>query len=277
MEIRLHLFKQLVCLSVLVLLGSANAQDYLRTTINMGFGDMAETKKRAEGGDAVAQVALGDALASRLQAKDALGWYRKAAAQGNAEGECRLGQVLLFSPGSAQNETLTRQNQIEGLRWTFAAATNRNPYAFLNMSKALRQGLGTAVDLVAACAWLHLFSQTTPGSITGRVELNELALKMSTEDSQRARDLAARLITGQWQFPVVRFIPLGDARLKLTGIARVKEPVAFIDGKPFSEGENLKISTKSLTLAVKCLQIGKDSATVLVEGEDTPRVLTMAH
>lgn len=68
-----------------------------------------------------------------------------------------------------------RPNQTEGIRWTFMAATNFHASACWNTGKALRQGLGASTNLVAAYAWLSLFANTTPGSIVGRSQVNDLA------------------------------------------------------------------------------------------------------
>jgi TPR repeat protein len=65
-------------------------------TLTMGFGDVAAPKRKAEAGDAAAQVALGDTLASHSRASEALQWYRKAAVQSNAGGEYHVGHMLLF-------------------------------------------------------------------------------------------------------------------------------------------------------------------------------------
>lgn len=259
-----------------LLIVSLFAADPLQNAITMGFGDVAEIKKKAEAGDPAAQVKLGDSLASSFHATEALQWYQKAAAQGNVEGKFHVGQMLLFgAPGIPANLTV-KPNQTEGIRWTFMAATNYHPYACWNMGKALSQGLGTSTDPVAAYAWLKLFSETTPGSIVGKVQMNELALKLDTASLQQAQDLAARFKAGQWQAPVIRSIPEGDARLKLNGITfGGKTPLAVINGKTLSEGETAKIVIKPATLNVKCLKIEKEAVTVAIEGEDTPRRLSL--
>ena len=40
-----------------------------------------------------------------------------------------------------------KANPTEGIRWTFEAATNRDAKAFLNMSKALQNGIGVSTNL----------------------------------------------------------------------------------------------------------------------------------
>lgn len=254
--------------------GLLGAQDPLKTTLTMGFGDMAAIKQRAELGDPAAQVALGDSLGSHFRPSEALEWYRKAAARGNVEAEYRLGGVLLFGATGIPKELAVQPSPAEGLRWTFMAATNLHGLACLNMAKALREGLGTSPNLVAAYAWLKVASETAPGSIVGRVEMNELALKMDTPSLQRAQMLAARFKAGNWQAPVLRAIPEGDPRLKVNGITLgTTYRLAVINGKTLSEGESATVAVKPGTLGIKCLKIEKDAVLVSVESEDQPRLL----
>ncbi|MEI8042557.1 MAG: tetratricopeptide repeat protein [Verrucomicrobiota bacterium] len=253
-----------------------HAQDPLRGTLTMGMGDVTAIKKKAEAGDAGAQVALGDALASRFHAIEALDWYRKAAAQGNVEGKYHVGDMLLFGAPGIPNNLTVRPNPAEGIRWTFMAATNFHAHACWNMGKALRHGLGVSTNLVAAYAWLSLFANTTPGSIVGRVQMNELALQLDTAALQEAQNLAAQFKAGNWQAPLTRAIPEGDSRLKLSGITfGAKTPLAVVNGKTLSEGESAAISVKPGTLTIKCLKIEKDSVLITVEGEDAPRLLRL--
>jgi hypothetical protein len=240
----------------------------------MGMGDIAVIKQKAEAGDAAAQVALGDTLASRFHASEALDWYRKAAAQGNVEGEYHVGDMLLSGAFGNPQTLGVRPSPTEGIRWTFMAATNFHAYACWNMAKALPQGLGASTNLVAAYAWLSLYANTASGSILGRVKMNELALQLDTGAIQQAQNLAAQFKAGNWQAPVPRAIPEGDPRLRLSGITfGGRTLLAVINGKTLSEGESATVSVKPGTLTIKCLKIEKDSVLITVEGEDTPCLL----
>ena len=212
----------------------------------MGMSDVAVIKQKAEAGDAAAQVALGNALASSFHANEALEWYRKAAVQGNIEGEYQVGDMLLFGAHGIPNNLSVSPNQTEGIRWTFMAATNFHANACWNMAKALRQGLGASTNLVAAYAWLSLYANTTSGSILGRLKMNELALQLDTGAIRQAQNLAAQFKAGNWQAPLIRAIP---------------------------EGESATVSVKPGTLTIKCLKIEKDSVLITIEGEDAPRLL----
>lgn len=109
----------------------AYCQDLGQGVATMGFGDVAAIKQKAEAGDAMAQVALADSLASRFQATEALLWYRKAAVQGNVGGQYYLGQMLLFGHAGIPANLSVAANPTEGILWTFKAATNHHAYAIL--------------------------------------------------------------------------------------------------------------------------------------------------
>jgi hypothetical protein len=238
------------------------------------FGDLAAVKKKAEAGDAQAQAALADALWAKFRPGEALDWYRKAAAQGNVMAKYRIGDMLLYGAVGVPQTLSVQPNHSEGIRWTFQAATNRYPEAYYNMVKGLREGLGTSTNLVEAYAWLMLYADTSGGSIVGRVQMNELVLKLDSAALERAQRLAAEFKAGNWRAPITRVIPENDPRLKLDGITvGTKQAVALINGKVLSEGESAVVSIKPGTLTIKCLKIEKDSALISVEGEDAPRLL----
>ena len=103
--------------------------------------------KAAEQGYAPAQVRLGDILDKAEEDVDAAAWYRKAAVQGNAAGEYGLGQMYLKGEGIKKD---VEQARIYVLR----AAEKGNLEAVTMMMYAYRNGdLGFAVDNTQANAW----------------------------------------------------------------------------------------------------------------------------
>jgi hypothetical protein len=244
--------------------------------LTMGFGDIATVKQKAESGDAVAQLALADALAGSFRPGEALTWYRKAAAQGNVAAVYRLGELLLNGAVGIPPSQSVQPNHAEAVQWTFAAATNKYPQAYYNMSRILREGLGVKTNVVEAYAWLVLFADTPGGSIVGRVHMNELALRMDTNALAQANRLSAQFKAGGWSRPLARTIPEGDPRLKLGGMTiGGQRSLAVINGKTFAEGESGVITIKPGKLTIKCLKIEKDSVLISVEGEDAPRLLRL--
>jgi hypothetical protein len=267
------MFKAFTSLGLGLLLTSnpVYAQDPLRGTITMGFGDVAAIKKKAEAGDAASQVALGQALASHFHATEALDWFRKAAAQGNVQGQYEAGNMLLIGGAGIPQDLAVKPSQGEGLRWTFMAATNFHAYACWNMGKAYREGWGVEKNLVQAYAWLKLFSETSAGSTVGRAEMNQLALKMDTGALQWAEDLTAQFKARNWSRPVV-WVTAVELRLGSISVGG-KEKLTIINGKTFGEGEEGELGMNGRRIQVKVLKIEADSVQVKVEGEYEPRVL----
>ncbi len=90
--------RSLVALIVLLAVGSCV----------LAFGEtLAELKKKADAGDADAQVQLGNKLAIGGEVPrnlpEAVKLYRKAAVQGNIEAETRLGMMCEGGLGTARN------------------------------------------------------------------------------------------------------------------------------------------------------------------------------
>jgi hypothetical protein len=272
-----HGYGFLMNLSVVTIFLACNvwAQDRAAGTLTVGMGDIAAIRQKAEAGDAAAQVSLGNSLVSQFHAVDGMPWFRKAAEQGSAEGQYQLGQMLLFGAVGIPKEQMVKPSPVEGLRFTFMAATNFHAMACRNMAKALQQGLGTSTNLVESYAWLKLSADMPPGSIVSRVEMNQLALKLTSADLKRGEELFARFMARQWQPPVVRTVPEGDSRLKLSGITVGTTPLAIINGKSFAAGESADVSISNGRLRLKCVSIEQNKVVVQLAGEEVPRTLTL--
>lgn len=91
--------------ALLIFVGTAHGQ---------AASDHRSLQQRAEAGDASAQVALGHQLSDQKHQQAAVGWYRKAAEQGNADGEWMLGTVSFYGegvpPDSAKGVDLMRKS-----------------------------------------------------------------------------------------------------------------------------------------------------------------------
>lgn len=252
---------------------SAFTQDPLSGALKMGFSNVAATKQKAEAGDPQAQLSLADTLSFNFKNADALEWYRKAAQQGSVAAKSRLGNMLMFGATGIPSSQSVKANPTEGICWTFEAATNRDAKAFLNMSKALQDGIGVSTNLIEAYAWLQLYSETD--SIVGRVWLNQLALKLDVQSLQKAQTMAEQFKAGQWPELSPRRMAEGDPRLKLGGVIEGKPSLAIINGKTLAEGESIAIKLKDGPLKIKCVQIKQDAVLISIEGENEPRWLTL--
>lgn len=250
------------------------AQDPIHEVLKAGYSDVAVTKEKAEAGDPDAELSLADTLSFNFKKADALGWYRKAAENGVVESESRLGEMLLFGASGIPASQSVPANPVEGIRWTYQAATNGNAKAWLNMSKAFQYGVGVSKDPVEAYAWLELYADTVP--IEGPVMLNQMALSLDTTSIQQAQIIVAECRSGQWPAISPRKIADGDPRLRLEGITfGGKVTLATINGKTLEEGESANVSLKKDVLKITCVKIKEDSVLVLIDGEDEPRWLSL--
>jgi TPR repeat protein len=245
----------------------------LRGTLAQGFSDFGAIKIQAEQGDVAAQVKLADAYLSNFKSADALEWYKTAAPK-SLEAQYQCGNLLLFGrPGIPQDKKIA-PNPAEGLKWTYSAAINGHKQAWRNLAKARQSGIGCSTNLVEAYAWLSLLAET--GDIVGRVEMNNLALKLSSDEIRRGKSIQQNMQAGHWPQLVILKSSQPDLGLKLNGlIPSGANPMAAINGKTLAEGETANIKLKKGTVNVKCLKINKDSVLILVDGEEEPRLLLM--
>lgn len=104
-------------------------------------------RRAAEQGYAPAQARLGDVLDAAEEDEEAVTWYRKAAEQKNAAGEYGLGQMYAKGEGVKKD--------IEQARlYILRAAEQGNLFGAVAMMKAYRSGdLGLAKDAEKAAAW----------------------------------------------------------------------------------------------------------------------------
>jgi TPR repeat protein len=246
----------------------------LRGTLDQDFSDLGTIKIQAEQGNVAAQIKLADAYLSNFKSADALKWYEAAAKQNSTEGKYQLGNMLIFGRVGIPNEQRVQAKPIEGLKWTYQAATSGHKEAWRNMAKALEGGIGCSTNLVEAYAWLSLLADT--GDIVGRVEMNNLALKITSEQIVNAKNLAQKMESGHWPPLPAQKNPEADLVLKLNGlIPGGAHPLATINGKTVAAGETISIKIKKENLNVRCLKIDSDSVTILVDGETESRQLRM--
>ena len=244
----------------------------LRSTIVQGFGDLGTIKVQAEKGDVVAQVKLADAYLSHNQSEDALNWYEAAAKQKSIEGEYEAGNLLLFGRFGIPKTQSISAKPTEGLKWTYLAATNGNQGAWRNMAKALQTGTGCPTNLVESYSWLSLLADT--GDIVGRVEMNDLALKLSSEDILRGKSLAQEMKLGHWPQLNLTQLTTPLVPLVLQGISGLgNNRLAIINNITFAENDTSALKVSGQIVKITCLKISDDGVLIKVEGEDAPRLL----
>jgi TPR repeat protein len=111
-----------------------------------------EIRLKAEHGDPIAQVQLGDAYDTGAgvtrDVADAIKWYRKAAEQGNAEGQYSLGGKYDSGDGMPQDYT-------KALKWYRKAAEQGHSIAEYNLGVMYYRALGVQQDFSEAAKWFR--------------------------------------------------------------------------------------------------------------------------
>lgn len=114
------------------------AADYAEGSKRYNAGDIVAAmpilRRAADGGHPVAQAMLAGILAHADSDPEALEYFRKSAAQGNADGQFGYGNMLAIGQGSKE------KNAVEGRRWIEKAAEQGHPMAINGMAHAYITG-----------------------------------------------------------------------------------------------------------------------------------------
>ena len=131
--------------------------------------DVERDQKAAVQGSAWAQVRLGWMyLKGRGVSQDdaqAVAWFRKAAEQGHASGQTNLGMMCREGRGVPQSDT-------EAVAWFLKAAEQGHAHGQLNFGVMYRDGRGVSRDAVKAHMWGSLAvlnGEATAGALCDEV------------------------------------------------------------------------------------------------------------
>jgi len=149
--------------------------------------DFAETKKKAEAGNASAQFNLGLMYAKGegvpKDDAEALRWYRKAADQGNALAQSNLGVMYANGRGVPKDDA-------EALRWYRKAADQGNAPAQSSLGVMYAIGEGVPKDDAEAYAWYNLAAISDDDA---RKRRDELEKTLTPEQKARAQQRSTEL------------------------------------------------------------------------------------
>lgn len=266
--------KTLAGLIVLIAVSAFTQDASMHGTFAQGFNDLGAIKIEAEQGDIAAQVKLADAYLAHFKSADALKWYEAAAKQNSVEGQYQLGNLLLFGRIGIPQEQSVSAKPAEGLKWTYLSATHGSRWGWRNMAMALQNGTGCSTNLVEAYAWLALLSDS--GGIQGRVEMNNLALKLSTDEIVQGKSLSEKMKLGNWPELKTSNRILPSTSFELRGISGPENHCfAIINNSTLMEGDTSPVRVNKQSINVTCLKISEDTVQIKVEGEDEPRLLRM--
>jgi len=228
--------------------------------------------------DAAKLVAEGTAYADQGKPSDALNSFRKAAKAGNPDGAFAAANILLKQSGTCSGRDRILKLS-EGLRYLFVAATNRNPTACVELSLALRNGVGVAKNLTASYAWMKTAVRFKPAL---KPDLDNLVLQLDPGDIRDAQNLADAFGAGRWPVDFVSPVEEQDARLRIQGInLGGRKPLVVLNSSTFAVGDTLEVRAINATketandrMSVKCLEIGDDYVLLSVIGEPGLKLLS---
>lgn len=147
-------------------------------------------RKAADQGYAPAQARLGDMFDKAEDDKDAFEWYQKSAAQGNAAGEFGLGQMYLKGEGVAKDTE-------KAFTYISKAAEKGNLQAVLLIRDVYRNGsLGQAVDLAKSAEWdkkaQEIVAKETPPAATPEATAATTAANTAANTAAAAPDTTTK-------------------------------------------------------------------------------------
>jgi hypothetical protein len=142
------------------------------------------------------------------------------------------------------------------------------------MARIRRSAVGCSTNLAEAYAWLGLLAEK--GDISGRVEMNNVAMDLSAEQVAEGKNLLSGMKAGIWPPQPKAEIAKPSMFLILQSITiSSKGKLAIISNRTLAEGEvtRLNTDTRGGLATVKCLSIQSNSVEIQVEGETEPRLL----
>jgi len=149
----------------------------------------AETKAKAEAGDADAQYNLGlmYVLGEGVEQdfKEAVKWYQKAADQGDAIAQSNLG--LMYQKGQG-----VEQDFKEAAKWWQKAADQGNVDAQNNLGVMYANGQGVEQNFVTGYAWWNIAA--TNGDQNAKNGLSQLGKAMTPAQIAEAGELVKEMV-----------------------------------------------------------------------------------
>lgn len=183
------LSKTMTIIVLLLLLASASAaradatDDYNRcTSLQDPKVSFACIEQLAEGGNAVAQLALGGFYAGGYgvpqDPQQAAVWYQKSAEQGNAVAMSKLGDAYLTGTGVAQDDG-------KAASWFGRGASEGDPWSLEMLGSLYEEGKGVGQDYIKAYQWYDVAA--AKGDPHAAELRDALAQKMTAEQIAEAK------------------------------------------------------------------------------------------
>jgi hypothetical protein len=246
----------------------------------LGQPSLDQIKIAADAGDPASQDKLAENFIMHMDMARAETWYRKAAEQGYAHAEGKLGDMLLmhYRTGFSVKPDVRGAVGDEALKWITNAANQGDKQGQADLAGLCLEGTLVKRDLIEAYKWGDLAAQGSGISIafiSGQSVRNSAILKMDADQIGEAKRRVAAFVPHQPN-KSEQPEPAWVQKIKLNGISGAPpNRLAVIGSHTFQEGDggNLKIEGKSV--AIKCLIISDSSATILIAGINGTRTLVL--
>jgi hypothetical protein len=237
---------------------------------------LAQIKVAADAGDAAAQDKLAESFVLRADSSQAQIWYRKAAEQGFAHAQGRLGNMLLSRSRTAAGATPAARSAMseEAMRWITLAANQGDTRGQADFADVCLEDKLVKQDLVEAYKWGELASKGSMidvATFAGRSCRDAATLKMDADQIAEAQRRAAAFIPHQ---PKASEMPEPSwvKQIKLNGISGTPERrLAMINGKTLEKGDQASLTLGAKTITVRCIEIRQSSVLISIDGLDGTR------
>jgi Sel1 repeat len=181
----------------------------------------------AERGDIAAQLKLGMHYYTGMgkhhppDYEEALKWFRRAADQGSAEAQDRIGLMYYSGKGVPQDYT-------EAARWFLLAANGGNEHAQLQLTDMYRRGVGVPHDVDESKKWLRLVNMHRADKSAARTwGLLAVAVALVIAFSLALFALQRNALVGWPRVPVAVFVHLGGIALVLNTLTTYGFEIVF--------------------------------------------------
>jgi len=235
-----------------------------------------ELKIAADTGDPIAQ----DKLAARVEFKQSEVLYRKAAGQGYAHAQGKLGNILFLrcqlSTGLKPVEKAAIAD--EAIKWATLAANQGDKQGQSDLARMYLEGKVVKMDLIEAYKWGELAARNPspvfviyPGDFTR----DNAILKMNAAQMAEARHRVAEFKT---HVPLKSEVPAPAwvKNIKLKGISGAPgRRLATIGKATFAPGEHGMVKIDGQPVSIQCLEITDTTAIITIEGIEGRQTLTL--
>jgi hypothetical protein len=221
---------------------------------------LVEIKKKAEGGDAAAQVAFGDELARMRKYRLAERWYSEAALKGAPNALFALADLYSGSRGEGTNAV--KANLTNAMTLHKLAAAQGFTKSHLALGLAYKDGNNAPKDLVRAYTHLKL----SDASQNRDLMLNQIIAEMSQAQTDEAEKIVKRFRPANFESA---FADLVFDSIRISGIfGGGSNRIAMINGKQLNEGQQVSLNVGGLNAQVKLAEIASDGVFVSFRSQE---------